>query len=278
MKIKFNRLLVSIIGAVLLIGIGCLMFFLVVKPAMETLKSKQAELEPLKQYNEEMLASTEQKKVEEFKKADMVESLYDSYMSRFMPMLDFGRRDTGMIDYWHEYANIKKVLENFGNDPNLTTTISLTVPNPPTNPNNSLFDQPFIKYSGTVTVTGDFNSILDNIVRWSSAPRLVLVNNNSISMTMSGDDSNMVTCSYTIDCYVIPWTSGGPKIDMATGGGAASAQGAGSDAMMGGMPGGMSGMPGGMSGAPGVSGPAMSGTMSGAPAAATSGSSAPYDK
>ena len=255
MKIKFNRLLVLIIGLVLIIAAGCLMWFLVIKPANEELAKKESEYQPLQQYNEQLLVSTQQKKEVEFRKADMAEKLYDTYMNRFMPMLDFGRRDTGMIDYWREYSNIKKVLEKFGNDPNLTTTISLTVPNPPTNPNDSLFDRDFIEYVGTVTVTGDFNSILENIVRWSSAPRLVLVDANSISMTMNGDDPNQITASYGIKCYVIPWTSGGAKIDMAPSGGSSMGTP--------GMPG-MAGMPGGMPGDPGTPGAPMPGAPAGA--------------
>ena len=244
MKVKFNRLLVSIVGVVLLIGICCLLWFLMIKPAKENLAAKEAEYQPLAQYNEQLLQQTQEKKIVEFKKADMAESLYDSYMNRFMPMLDFGRRDTGMIDYWREYSNIKSVLEKFGNDPNLITKISLSVPNPPTNPNDSLFDQKYITYTGTVTVVGDFTSILDNIVRWSDAPRLVEVQSHSISMSMAGDDPNRITATYGIKCYVIPWSAGGEKIAMATGGAGSS-----SNSMngMGGMPGmmGSGPMPGG---------------------------------
>ena len=238
MKIKFNRLLVSIIGFVLLIGLACILWFCLIKPANETLSSKNAEYEPLAQYNETLLQSTIQNREVQFRKADMAEKLYDTYMSRFMPMLDFGRRDTGMIDYWREYTNIKKVLENFGNDPNVTTHISLNVPNPPTNPNDSLFDSKVITYTGSVTVTGDYSSILDNMVRWSSAPRLVLVNANNITMTMQGDDPNKVTANYGITCYVIPWTSGGAKIEMATNNGGASPN-SGSGMRSSGMPGAM---------------------------------------
>lgn len=266
MKIKFNRLTVSIVSAVLLIGIGCLLWFAMLKPAREKLDAKQQEYTPLAQYNEELLVSTKQKKEVEFRKAAMAESLYDSYMSRFMPMLDFGRRDTGMIDYWREYSNIKSVLEKFGNDPNLTTKISLTVPNPPTNPNDSLFDQPFITYSGVVQVVGDFSSILENIVRWSEAPRLVQVDANSISMNMSGDDPNRITATYAIRCYIIPWSSGGSKIEMATGGVSLNNNyGNSMGGMMGGDPmnGGMPGMPGGpMPGGPMPSGPSPAGAGS----------------
>lgn len=264
MKIKFNRLLVSIVGIVLLIGIGCLLWFAFIKPAKETLEAKQQEYQPLQQYNEQLLVSTQQKKEVEFRKADMAEKLYDSYMNRFMPMLDFGRRDTGMIDYWREYTSIKSVLEKFGNDPNLTTKISLSVPNPPTNPNDSLFDQPFITYNGIVTVIGDFTSILDNIVRWSQAPRLVQVDANSISMNMSGDDPNRITASYAIRCFVIPWSTGGSKVEMATGGVASSTN---SYGMNDGMPG-MSGMPGGPGMMPG-GGP---GPMPGGPGSMPGGS------
>lgn len=263
MKIKFNRLLVTIIGLVLLIGIGCLLWFLMIKPAKEKLAAKEAEYQPIKQYNETLLVTTQKNRDVEFKKAALIEKTYNNYMSRFMPMLDFGRRDMGMISYWREYENMKKVVEEFGNDPNLTTTISLNVPTPPTNPNDSLFDSPFIQYTGTVTVTGDFTSILNNITRWSNAPRLVLVSPN-ISMTMQGDDPNKVTASYGIVCFVIPWQSGGSSITMAPGGGASGqTTGAmGMGGMSGGMPG-MSAMPGatgaGM-GAPGAmpTGPGMS--------------------
>lgn len=263
MKIKFNRLLVSIIGIVLLIGIGCLMWFLVIKPAKESLQAKEAEYEPLKQYNEELLISTQQNKIEEFKKADMAEDLYNSYMNRYMPMLDFGRREMGMVEYWREYKNIEKVLKNFADDPNLTTSISLTVPQPPTNPNDSFFDQDYFTYTGQVTVTGDFLSILDNITRWSQAPRLVLVNANSIDMKMSGDDPNLITATYGITCYVIPWQKGGEKIKMATGGATASP-----DAMGGAM--GAPGMP--PTGGPGMPGAPVAGTM---PAGAPTGAPMP---
>ena len=278
MKIKFNRLLVTIVGLVVLIGVGCLLWFCYLKPANETLKAKQSEYEPLAQYDQAKLDEALNNKEVEFRKADMAEKLYDTYMNRFMPMLDFGRRDTGMIDYWREYSNIKKVLEDFGNDPNVTTTITLNVPNPPTNPNDSLFDQQVLTYTGQVTVIGDYSSVLENMVRWSSAPRLVLVNANSITMNMNNNDPNRITATYGITCYVLPWQSGGAKIEMASGGAASTSGMNGMDGM-GGMNGAMGGamgpgaMPGGMNG---PLGGGTSGPMGGS--TATSGADDPNDK
>ena len=134
-----------------------------------------------------------------------------------------------MISYWHETTGIGStiVTEFARKDPVVTVNAaSLSVPAAPTNPNDPLFDRDLITYSGSVSVTGDFRSILDNIVRWSRAPRLVLVD-PAITMTMNGNDPNRVSASYNITCFVFPSATGGDKIQLAPGGGAAAAAGTG---------------------------------------------------
>ena len=254
MKIQFNRLLVSIIGIILITGAGFAIWHWVITPAQEVLKQKEGEYEAVRMYDDKKLADTRIYKENEFAKLALDEALYDEYMSRFMPMLDFGRRDVGMIAYWHEATGAgSTIVTNFAmKDPIVKVlSASLSVPPPPTNPNDSLFDQKVIVYSGNVNVEGDFGSILNNLTRWSNAPRLVLVN-PSITMNMNGNDPNKVSASYAITCYVFPRSTGGANVSMAP---------AGAGGMSGSMrPGGMPGMPGAMPGMPSPGG--MPGGMS----------------
>ncbi|MBO4547987.1 MAG: hypothetical protein J5758_02110 [Abditibacteriota bacterium] len=227
MKNLFNRLVVTIVSLVIIAGAGYALWHFVVQPARETLEARRTEYDGIKQYDEAKLAQTRTYKEQEFAKLEMDVAKYQDYMNRFMPMLDFSRRDVGMISYWHETTGIgSTIVTNFARkDPVVTVnSATLSVPAAPTNPNDSLFDQDIITYTGAVSVTGDFRSILDNIVRWSRAPRLVLVD-PAITMTMNGSDPNSVSASYNITCYVFPRATGGAKIDLAPGGGAAAAAG-----------------------------------------------------
>lgn len=247
MKIQFNRLLVSIVGIILIVGAGFAVWHWVITPAQEVLKQKESEFQTIEMYDDKKLADTRSYKESEFAKLALDEAQYQEYMNRFMPMLDFGRRDVGMISYWHEATGAgSTIVTNFAmKDPIVKVlSASLSVPPPPTNPNDSLFDQKVIVYSGSVNVEGDFKSILNNITRWSNAPRLVLVS-PAITMSMNGNDPNRVNASYSISCYVFPRSTGGASITMAP----ASAGGMGSM-----RPGGMPGMPGGMPGMPGAPG------------------------
>ncbi len=225
MKNLFNRLVVTIVSLVIIAGAGFAVWHYVVDPAKKELEDRRTEYDGIKQYDEAKLAQTRTYKEQEFAKLEMDVQRYQDYMNRFMPMLDFSRRDTGMISYWHETTGIGStiVTEFARKDPVVTVNAaSLSVPAAPTNPNDPLFDRDLITYSGSVSVTGDFRSILDNIVRWSRAPRLVLVD-PAITMTMSGNDPNRVSASYNITCFVFPRATGGDKIQLAPGGGAAAA-------------------------------------------------------
>ncbi len=225
MKNLFNRLVVTIVSLVIIAGAGFAVWHFVVQPAKEELEALRTEYDGIKQYDEAKLAQTRTYKEQEFAKLELDVARYQDYMNRFMPMLDFSRRDTGMISYWHETTGIgSTIVTNFARkDPVVTVnSATINVPAAPTNPNDSLFDQDIITYTGSVSVTGDFRSILDNIVRWSRAPRLVLVD-PSITMNMSGSDPNSVSASYNFTCYVFPRATGGSKIQLAPGGGAAAA-------------------------------------------------------
>lgn len=266
MKIQFNRLLVSIIGIILILGAAYAVWHWIITPAQDILKEKRATFDGIKEYDDAKLASTRTFKEKEFAKLAQDESQYNEYMSRFMPMLDFSRRDVGMISYWHEATGVgSKIVTNFAvKDPIVNVmTASLSVPPPPTNPNDSLFDQKLITYTGSVSVRGDFRSILNNITRWSNAPRLVLVS-PSISMTMSGYNPNNISATYSITCFVFPRNTGGDTISMAS---ASSGSGMGRTGSMPGMGGSM------MMGAPTM--PSSSGMqsapgMTGVPSAPTS--------
>lgn len=216
---KLKRIHVIIIGVVLCIIAGVAMFFLQIKPQTVALKAAED------RYNKSVVKgnpSSLQGAKGELTKAmvdfNMAQQQLDAQMKLRMPHLDFTRRDVGMLSLWNEQIKtLGPLLEGFARDKNVTgVQASFQIQAPPANPNDPVFDQDVLVFQlGNVSATGDFKHLMDNIRRWNSCRRLVMVGPPSLSGI-----SPRLTASYPLTCYIFPVAKGGSKIQMAGGGAA----------------------------------------------------------
>jgi hypothetical protein len=220
---KLKRLHVIIIGIVLCIIAGVAVFYLQIKPQIDAYKAAEA------RYEKAAVKGNEQSKRQAIRERDnaimafqVAQALLDRQMKRRMPNLNFSRREFGMLALWKEQIKtLGPLLESFAHDENVTVLqAGFKLPPPPANPNDAMFDLDMLAYPlGTVSVSGDFKSVMSNIRRWNNCRRLVMVGPPRLAGI-----SPRLTVTYDVTCYIFPVAKGGSRIQMA--GGAAGAPGA----------------------------------------------------
>lgn len=211
---KLKKIHVIIIGAVLCVIAGVAMFFLLIKPQKEALAKVQAD------YNAAIVLGNpdaEAKAVKDLNDAvqqvAIEQQKLNVQMKLRMPYLNFSRRDIGMLALWkEEIKTLGPLLENFAHDKHVdVVSAKFSIPAPPVNPNASDFDNTVLAFDlGSVTVKGDFKSVMKNISRWNNCRRLVMVG----IPTLSGISPNLMA-SYPLTCYIFPAVKGGAQIPMA---------------------------------------------------------------
>ncbi|MDO8684273.1 MAG: hypothetical protein Q7N50_12415 [Armatimonadota bacterium] len=218
---KIKRLHVIIIGSVACAIVGVGMFFLLIKPINQEIKTVDDQLQASQAVGVR-LDSANRGLADAISQVSMAQSKLARYEATKMPNLSFAQRDTGMIDLWREQSEVLgPILQRWGYRGGVSLASSIAVPPAPTNPN--AIDTSLIRIPiGHIEVVGDFRSILSHIRAWNTCPRLVQIDKPSLS----GADSNL-KASYDVTVYIFPKGAAGPAITMAGGeGGAAGAPGA----------------------------------------------------
>ena len=213
---KLKKIHVIIIGVVLCIIGGVAVFFLQVKPRMDAFKVAQA------RYDRAVVKGNEQSKLQAISERDKAivdlqvkQAQLDVQMRRRMPDLNFSRRDIGMLALWKEQIKILgPLLESFARDKNVKVVqAGFQIQAPPATPNDPVFDQDVLVFPlGTVSVSGDFKHLMDNVRRWNNCRRLVMVG----PPTLVGV-SPQLAAAYSVTCYIFPVAKGGTRIQMAGG-------------------------------------------------------------
>lgn len=211
---KLRKIHVIIIGSVLCVIAAVAIFFLQIKPTNQKIEEQK------KRYETAFVKGNPQSRDQAIRERDdaaqkvvLAQMQLDTLLAKQMPVLNFTRRDIGMLALWKE--QIKKLgplLEKFAQDRNVTVlSAKFPIPAPPANPNDATFDQEILTYSlGTVQIQGSFKSVMKNISRWNNCSRLVMVG----PVTLSGISPEL-TASYPLTCYIFPTAKGGDKIQMA---------------------------------------------------------------
>jgi hypothetical protein len=272
---KITQLQVWIIGLVLSIISGVLIFFLLIKPANEEKAAADARYETAHQ-----TAVLEPQKQNELKvaKANVVQAQanWNRLDRQLMPDIDVSNLYRGMRQLWNEQIKVlgPRVEKYLRADKSVQiVSANIQLPPPPTDP-NAVNRKAFVYDLGSVTVMGNFEEITRHVERWNKFDRLVLAD----GLTLQGNSPRLFG-TYTLRLFVFPHGTDkpGPAIPQAGGGQGGMMGGMGGPGMMGGMPGGMGGpmmsgpgMMGGEGDMPSMSGPGMSGPM-GAPTDAPGG-------
>lgn len=220
---KLKRLHVIIIGVVLCIIGGVAVFYLQIRP------QKIAFVAAESRYNKAVVKGNEIAKNNAIKQREdamlgfqVAQAQLDVQMKLRMPNLNFSRRDIGMLALWKEQIKtLGPLLESFSRDKTVVTRgASFQIQAPPANPNDPIFEQDVLVFPlGSVTVSGDFKRLMDNVRRWNNCQRLVMVGPPSL-----GGVSPELTETYSLTCYIFPAVKAAAsnKITMAGGGGAAA--------------------------------------------------------
>lgn len=197
---------------------------LLVKPKQEAVKAAQARVDKCTLANSASENQAIQSLNNAIRETNSIQQIMNEQMKKRMPNLNFARRDLGMLQLWHEQiSTLGPLLENFAKDKNVKViNAKFSLPAPPANPNNAIFDQDVLVFQlGTVVVQGSFKDLMANIQRWNNCSRLVMV-----SQPMLSGISPNLTASYALTCYIFPAAKGGEKIQMAGTGEAGDAAGA----------------------------------------------------
>lgn len=211
---KLKKLHIIIIGSVLCVIAIVAQYFLLIKPKMEAYKVAEGRYQKaivLGNPQAENAAIDARNKA--VAKVALATQNLQAEMDRRMPYLDFTRRDLGMLQLWNEHIKtLGPLMESFAKDPNVTSVSGqFSIPDPPLNPNDPIFDSEPLIFSGTIRVQGSsFKSILNNIRRWNNCKRLVMVG----PPTISGNTPRL-SAAYSLTGYIYPVRKGGAQIPIA---------------------------------------------------------------
>lgn len=209
---KLRRIHVIIIGALVCAIVAAGMYFVLIKKANEKLALETSRYD---QYKDSGTVVNVQMAEQELVKARLEvadsQSKLERYMRTRMPNLNLTQRDTGMIALWHEQSEVLgPLLIRWIRQSGVSLASAITVPAPPSSPNDPVLDSSPITISiGQVTVQGSFKRLMDHIRKWNSCSRLVMID----SPTLSGQSPNL-TCNYTMTVYIFPREPAGPQYAM----------------------------------------------------------------
>ncbi len=271
--LKVTKVHVILVGLVIGIILGAGMFFGLIKPTNAQIEEKTSEYEGLKQ-KADALQQNQQKLAQAKKDRDLKRVLFARYENRYFRVaperafLSMRRRTEAMILLWKEQTgNLSRVLTRFIRQCGLRLLSPLQVPAPPTDP--MMIDPNLIQIPiQGVQVMGDFQKINRFLKILDRAPRLIQVNN----LTLSGQ-SPQLTAQMDLVVYIMPrdWDKAETVVGVTsdTTGGAYGAPGGypGGAYPGGAYPGAPPAYPGGgaSQGAPGASQGAPGGASQGAP-------------
>ncbi len=245
---NLNRIspwVVAAIGAALSLLAIAGIFFLMIKPTLDQTTAQQAIYD--QNYPDSTLAAQRlaQNQLAAAKlQVKQIQFQYAVKAAAKMPRYDVSNRNLALKQITYELTrylgpDIQRQLQA---TPGAKSSTQVVLPAPPVSPND-ITEAPVVIPLGTITVTGDFRSILQHYYNWQHFNRLVLVDD----LSLTGNSPYMVG-TYTATLYIFPQndTKLGPVIPGA-------ATGTGTGTTPGGYPG---GAPGGYPGAPiGARGP-----------------------
>ncbi|MBP5738266.1 MAG: hypothetical protein J6X38_04215 [Abditibacteriota bacterium] len=213
---KLKKWHVAAIGSFLCIAAAGALYWFMMKPRQEELAAVTASYEQLDNEGSESNRQAAERRLLKAQN-DLNNNTHklDVYMNKYMPNLQFEKRDKGMIALWNEQIyNLVPTVERFSRDPNPNVKVitgTFTAPPPPANPNDPLFSQEWIRYDmGPYAVRGDFKALMKNIRRWKDCNRLIVIS----PPILAGTSPNLVS-SYNLTCYVAPRSVGGAPLPMA---------------------------------------------------------------
>lgn len=235
---KLKKLHIIIIGAFLCVLAGGLMGFFLIKPEFEKYQAAYDRLAgivskvgvPGVEVSAEVdYASAFQpamdKALDNMARANSEKNeataLLRAKMDYLMPPLDFSDRKYGMIAFWKEQIlTLGPMMERFARDKNVdVVSANFQLPAPPVNPNDPLFEKEVLEFPlGTVAVQGNFKNIMENMRRWNTCNRLVLLSPPTLQGT-----SPQLQAAYNVTLYIYPMAvaKAGDTVPMAGGGTAA---------------------------------------------------------
>lgn len=235
---KLTRPQIWIIFGVLSLIAGLTLFFTLNQPRRDDIDREEKRRSDRQQIADQ--ASAADKELEAAKKQVVKANAdWEVFDRRFMPRINLGNLYTAWQQLQDERLRVLgPKLDKFvkGDKTVQIVQASFQIPAPPDDPNQTI--SPSFTYSGSVTVSGNFDAILKHVERWNTFDRLALVT----GFTLQGNSPQLVG-SYSVQIF--EFTQGGdkpgptfPSAGGAGGAGGGFPGGGGAPPMMGGMPGG----------------------------------------
>ena len=211
---KLRTVHVIAIGVFACLAVIAGMYFLVIKKQYEDIAKLQAKYTTA-QTTWNRMPQVQAQYNETLDENNRISVNYTKYLNTYMPAISFQDRANGMIGLWREQSEtLGPLIQNWPNKTGVTMTSSISVPAAPLNPN--AIDTTLIKVPiGTISVVGDFRSILSHLKAWKNFKRLVQIE----PVTLQGQ-SPLLTAQYTLTVLIFPRGETGPNITMSGSGGA----------------------------------------------------------
>lgn len=251
---KITNWQVWIIGVVLSIIAGVLLYFFLSKPVIESTQAINTQAEA-----DETAAAKkpeyERELADAKKTVARANASWARYDRQYMPDINVKDRIKAMNQLWQEQIKVlgPKVQKHLYADKKVRVVqANLQLAPPPTDPNAVAMQKAITYDFGNITVVGTFKDIMAHVSRWNKFERLALAD----GLTLSGNSPNL-TGTYNLRVFVFMHGTDniGPEVPSAGGGGANGFGGGGFGGPAGGGfrpsgPGGFSGPPSGFSGPP----------------------------
>lgn len=254
---KLKVMHVAIIGVVVaLVALG-VAYFAFIKPTNEQIAQKQSELEGLQQQAAKLPSSQQALQRANLDRAKSQAALarYEARYMRVGPnrqIIDFAGqegRTRAMLVLWREQAEtLGPILERYMNRAGVRLLTPIAVPPAPTDPMAINPAEIRLDFPG-IQVTGTYRNILRFLNSLREIPRLILVNN----VTLSGS-SPLITAAIDLSVFILPRNADKAQPVASVAGGDTSGMGGGAFGPSGPSPYGPYGpagpVPGGPGGAP----------------------------
>lgn len=206
---KLKAIHVVIIGVLVCIIIAASTYFLIVKKTQKDIADLQARYDAA-QAVFVTKASMEARLARAKQNNQILQIKLEKYMRAKMPAISFADRAEGMIALWKEQSEtLGPMIKTWPGRTGVRLTSSVTVPNPPVDPN--AIDTSLIKIPiGSFAVTGDFATLMSHVRSWNKFNRLVQIDIGSLTGM-----SPVMTLNYTVTVLIFPRGDTGQTLPIA---------------------------------------------------------------
>jgi hypothetical protein len=196
-------IIVAVVGAIACLLAIILPYFLLIQPTQGRIDAANARFQAAFNDSTPTAHAAAQKSLDDANaSAADIRSQWHVKEKTLMPPFDVSHRDTAWKQLAHELSeNLGPSLERWMSHAGVVQLSSIAIQAPPNSP-NGITGSPIpvpVNSSGTMTVGGDFRSLLAHVLKWNDFNRLVLID----QLKLAGNSPNM-QATYSATVFIFP--------------------------------------------------------------------------